>query len=71
MLLRQPEMDFDEIEHPNNLVTSWEEDDDVPSQWKLFVDRCMSMDPNCRSDVMEAMRFWEKAWNEIRAGDTG
>ncbi|KAI8174703.1 Serine/threonine-protein kinase Nek2 [Colletotrichum sp. SAR 10_66] len=33
MLLRQPDMDFDEIEHPSQLKTSWEGAEDIPTAW--------------------------------------
>jgi serine/threonine protein kinase len=62
MLLRQPSMDFDEIEHPNDLVTDWDGAEDIPESWKRMVDRCMAGDPNERPDVMEVLHFWEKAW---------
>lgn len=36
MLLRQPATDFDEIEHPNDLVTDWDESEDIPESWKVM-----------------------------------
>ncbi|KAK4242745.1 hypothetical protein C8A03DRAFT_28975 [Achaetomium macrosporum] len=66
MLLRQPAMDFDEIEHPNELSTDWDGAEDIPELWKGMVDRCMADDPNERPDVMEMLRFWVKAWEDYR-----
>lgn len=65
MLLRQPNMDFEEIEHPVDLVTDWEGAEDIPTIWKQMVDRCMSRDPNERPSVMEVARFWENEWNGL------
>ncbi len=57
MLLRQPDMDFEEIEHPDDLVTDWEGAEDIPTIWKQMVDRCMSRDPNERPNVIEVVQF--------------
>ncbi|KAJ0288079.1 hypothetical protein COL940_002221 [Colletotrichum noveboracense] len=59
MLLRQPDMDFDEIEHPSQLKTSWEGAEDIPRAWMGMTDRCMAKDPNERPDVMEVLGFWQ------------
>lgn len=60
MLLRQPDMDFDNVDHPNDLEPDWgSSDDDVPPSWKYFVDQCMAMDPNSRPDILEVSQFWE------------
>ncbi|KAF0326611.1 nima-related kinase 5 [Colletotrichum asianum] len=59
MLLRQPNMDFDEIEHPSQLKTSWEGAQDIPTAWMWMVDRCMAEDPNERPDTMEVLGFWQ------------
>ncbi|KAG7287234.1 hypothetical protein NEMBOFW57_006740 [Staphylotrichum longicolle] len=67
MLLRQPTTDFDEIEHPNDLATDWDESEDIPESWKVMVDSCMAEDPNERPDVTEVVRFWEKTWEDCRA----
>ena len=53
MVLRQPNMEWEEIEHPNDLVSDWNETDDIPVAWKNLVDRCMSSDPNSRPDMAE------------------
>ncbi|KAI1291437.1 hypothetical protein F5Y03DRAFT_34024 [Xylaria venustula] len=66
MLLRQPDMDFDEVEHPNDLVTDWVDSNDIPKPWKQFVDRCMSLDPNKRPDVLEVAQFWDKEWKALQ-----
>ncbi len=70
MLLRQPDMDFEEIEHPDDLVTDWEGAEDIPTIWKQMVDRCMSRDPNERPNVMEVVQFWENEWNGQLARNT-
>jgi len=57
MLLRQPALDFDEIEHPNDLATDWDGSQDIPELWKGMVDSCMAEDPNERPDVTEVVRF--------------
>ncbi|KAK2777316.1 nima-related kinase 5 [Colletotrichum kahawae] len=59
MLLRQPDMNFDEIEHPSQLKTSWEGAQDIPSAWVDMTDRCMAEDPNERPDTMEVLGFWQ------------
>ncbi|KAK3303329.1 uncharacterized protein B0T15DRAFT_504566 [Chaetomium strumarium] len=63
-VLRQPAMDFDEIEHPNDLTPDWDGAEDIPESWRQMVDRCMADDPNERLDVMEVLRVWEKAWED-------
>ncbi|KAK3393275.1 hypothetical protein B0H63DRAFT_530964 [Podospora didyma] len=63
MLLRQPEDDFEEIELPNELITDWDECDDIPKEWVQMVDRCMAPDPNERPDLSEVFDFWS---NELR-----
>lgn len=64
MLLRQPDMAFDEIEHPDDLVTDWNDTEDIPSSWKELVDRCMSRDPNERPDLASLVRFWETEYGK-------
>lgn len=59
MLLRQPDMDFDEIEHPSQLKTSWEGAEDIHTAWVGMTDRCMAEEPNERPDVMEVLGFWQ------------
>ena len=68
MLLRQPNMDFDEIEHPNDLITDWEAFEDIPESWKQMVDRCLSLDPNMRPDVIEVAQFWGASRQLIMGG---
>ncbi|KAK3906660.1 hypothetical protein C8A05DRAFT_29518 [Staphylotrichum tortipilum] len=60
-LALEPAMDFDEIEHPNDLATDWDGTEDIPELWRGMVDRCMAEDPNERPDVVEVVRFWENA----------
>ncbi|KAK4458182.1 hypothetical protein QBC42DRAFT_308778 [Cladorrhinum samala] len=36
MLLRQPDMDLDQVEHPDELVTDWEGAEDMPMHWKAL-----------------------------------
>ena len=49
MVLRQPSMEWEGIEHPNDLVSDWDETDDtIP-----VADRCVSLDPNSRPDMAE------------------
>lgn len=59
MLLRQPAMEFDEVEHPNDLVTDWDRAEDILEPWREMIDRCMVRDPNERPDVVQVVRFWE------------
>ncbi|KLU91961.1 hypothetical protein MAPG_10909 [Magnaporthiopsis poae ATCC 64411] len=54
-----PDMDFDVVEHPNDLVTDWEGTEDIPESWKQMVDRCLSPDPNERPDVVEVVCFFK------------
>ena len=63
MLLRQPRMDFDEIEHPRDLVTDWPDVLDVPRDWRVMVDSCMSEDPNMRPRISSLTEFWVAAAN--------
>ncbi|KAH8593165.1 hypothetical protein B0O99DRAFT_689070 [Bisporella sp. PMI_857] len=50
MLLRQPDMEFDDVNHPNDLETDWASSDDVPESWKGFV----------------VSRFWEGEWKTLK-----
>ncbi|KAF5246321.1 hypothetical protein FAUST_1438 [Fusarium austroamericanum] len=60
MLLRQPKADSDDIKHPDDITTDWDESDDILSTWKQMVDRCMSRDANERPDLEEFVVFWTK-----------
>ncbi|ATY67440.1 kinase-like domain [Cordyceps militaris] len=62
MLLRQPESDFEDIKHPDQLITNWDKSEDIPTTWKQIVDRCMSRDPNERPDLSEMVNFWTNEW---------
>jgi serine/threonine protein kinase len=54
IILRQPNMDWEEVDHPNDLVCDWDEaDDTIPVAWRNLVDRCLSLDPNSRPDMDE------------------
>ncbi|KAI1414702.1 hypothetical protein F5Y13DRAFT_158119 [Hypoxylon sp. FL1857] len=70
MLLRQPDMEFDDVGHPNDLKTDWTSSDDVPELWKDFVDRCMAVDPNSRHGIVEVSRFWEREWQMLEETPT-
>lgn len=59
MLLRQADINFDEIEHPRELETDWVGAEDIPAAWADMTDRCMAQDPNERPDVMEILEFWK------------
>ncbi|GAW23021.1 hypothetical protein ANO14919_125690 [Xylariales sp. No.14919] len=59
-------MDFDEVEHPNDLVADWVDSDDIPEPWKQLADRCMSLDPNKSPDVLEVAQFWDKEWKALQ-----
>jgi serine/threonine protein kinase len=61
MLLRQPDMNFDDVEHPTDLITGWMDADDVPMSWREMVDCCMSTDPNQRPEIGHLAEFWEAA----------
>ncbi|KAF3922411.1 hypothetical protein AA313_de0204638 [Arthrobotrys entomopaga] len=65
-LLRQPDSDFEDIKHPDDLVTDWDESENIPSAWKQMIDRCMSRDPNRRPDFSELSEFWVGEWNALR-----
>lgn len=69
MLLRQPVSDFEDIEHPDQLLTDWDMSEDIPVTWKQMVDRCMSNDPNERPDLSELVGFWTKEWSAQEAAD--
>ena len=52
MLLRQPaDTEWDDIEHPNDLVIDWDGADDIPADWKATVERCLAEVPNQRPDL--------------------
>ena len=63
MLLRQPvDMEFDGVEHPNDLFINWEGADDIPADWKAAADRCLAENPNQRPDLerlMEMVVAWD------------
>lgn len=67
MLLRQAGGDFEDIEHPDHLITDWDESEDIPTTWKQIVDRCMSRDPNERPDLSELAGFWMNEWSAQKA----
>ncbi|KAF9769892.1 hypothetical protein IL306_012618, partial [Fusarium sp. DS 682] len=69
MLLRQADMDFDDIEHPDDLNTDWDGSDDIPTSWKEMVDRCMSRDANERPDLFELVEFWSMEWDAQKAAN--
>ncbi|KAJ4310976.1 hypothetical protein N0V84_010674 [Fusarium piperis] len=69
MLLRQPENDFEDIEHPDELIPDWDESEDIPTTWKQMVDRCMSRDPNERPDLSELVEFWSNEWSAQKAAN--
>ncbi|KAL3469848.1 hypothetical protein BJX99DRAFT_264770 [Aspergillus californicus] len=62
ILLKQPDMDdWDEVEHPSDLVTEWMgTPGDVPEEWKGMIDRCMAIHPNERPGLVELTGFWER-----------
>lgn len=53
MLLRQPDMDVDEIEDTLDLVEGWDECEDVPEFLKQVVMRCVNPDPLKRIGLEE------------------
>jgi hypothetical protein len=63
MLLRQPaDTEWDDIEHPNDLVINCEGTDDIPADWKAAVEQCLAEDPNQRPDL-EHLREMVQAWD--------
>lgn len=70
MLLRQADIDFDEIEHPSELETDWVGAEDIPAAWADMTDRCMAQDPNERPDVMEVLEFWKAEKAKYQGGST-
>ncbi|KAI6755642.1 hypothetical protein HG531_004748 [Fusarium graminearum] len=69
MLLRQPESDWEGIEHPDDITTDRDESDDIPFTWKQMVDRCMSRDANERPDLEELVGFWTEIDDQEAAED--
>ncbi|WXC63364.1 hypothetical protein SNK03_009186 [Fusarium graminearum] len=69
MLLRQPEADWEGIEHPDDITTDWDESDDIPFTWKQMVDRCMPRDANERPDLEELVGFWTEIDDQEAAED--
>jgi hypothetical protein len=59
MLLSQEDIDFDEIEHPDDVEMVWNDNGD-PASWAKMVDRCMEKDPNKRPSLTEIVKFWEE-----------
>ncbi|KAK6342224.1 hypothetical protein TWF730_001702 [Orbilia blumenaviensis] len=66
ILLRQPDSDFEDIEHPDELVTDWGGSEDIPAAWKQTIDRFISRDPNKRPDFSELSEFWVNEWNTLK-----
>ncbi|OAA55847.1 Protein kinase-like domain protein [Niveomyces insectorum RCEF 264] len=68
MLLQQPNTGFEDIAHPDQLITTWDrKSEDIPVTWKHMVDQCMSRDPNERPDLSELVKFWNKEWSAQKA----
>ena len=62
MVLRQPDMDFDDIEHSNDMIIDWDDAEDNPHRWRTNAMQCMPNDPNERPDLdqlMEHIMQWE------------
>ena len=52
MVLRQPSSEgWDDIDHPNDLVSDWDGTDDIPVSWKSTVEQCIAENPNQRPDM--------------------
>lgn len=66
MLLRQPESDFEDITHPDQLIMDWDKYEDIPTAWKQIVDRWMSRDPNERPELVG---FWMNKWSSQKAAN--
>lgn len=67
MVLEGRAFDAYEFEHPDELVTEWSGDGDVPREWREMVDGCMSRDPNGRPRLVELADFRRKemgGWND-------
>ncbi|RMD40840.1 hypothetical protein DV735_g4318, partial [Chaetothyriales sp. CBS 134920] len=61
--------EFEDIEHPEQLVTDWDQSEDIPFAWKQLVDRCMCPDPNERPELSELVDFWTKEENAQKAAN--
>lgn len=58
MLLRQPDIDFDDIESTLDIIEDWQGCEDIPDQVKNTVDRCLRRDPKGRPGLEELVAFW-------------
>lgn len=56
-MLRHLGLEFDEVEHPDDLDTDWDGAEDILTDWKLMTNRCMDRDPNARPDLLEVWEF--------------
>ncbi|KAH6669688.1 hypothetical protein F5X68DRAFT_249113 [Plectosphaerella plurivora] len=59
MLLSREDIDFDEVEHPDDVEVVWG-DGSLPRSWTKMIDSCMVADPNKRPSLAELVKFWEE-----------
>ena len=69
MVLRQPDMDFGGVKHPNHTdsIVDWQNSEDMPASWEQIVVRCRSRDPTERPDVLGLPCFWEDECSNLAA----
>ncbi|KAM0426465.1 hypothetical protein ACHAPT_008156 [Fusarium lateritium] len=68
MLLTQTVGGFDEIEHPNNVQVTWDNEHNIPSHWIEMVERCMDKNPNERPCLEDLVKFWRDEELPLRYG---
>lgn len=58
MLLRQPDIDFDDIESTLDIKEDWKGCEGIPEKVKQMVDTCLQREPTKRPGLEELLTFW-------------
>ncbi|KAI1635623.1 kinase-like domain-containing protein [Biscogniauxia mediterranea] len=60
MLLSQTADEFDEVEHPDDVRVTWDNENTIlPLRWIEMVEKCMERDPNGRPSLADLAEFWK------------
>ncbi|MCJ1460776.1 hypothetical protein MMC28_011158 [Mycoblastus sanguinarius] len=60
------EIKAEDLEEPEDLVVSWnEEAEDIPKEWRAVIWRCLDPNPNWRIGLVELTLFWERVKDDL------